>query len=356
MTDQPDPLAPFRALADQYAAKVAESLRNAKASNLDEARTALQDVAAGWAGAEFLLRHTLADLDNPRTTPDNPPASGDTAEPPRFTWAQTVAAHLKQGIAVVPITSPDGSDAELWADRADAELLHSMLGECLDGIDAAEYNRRLTEPMSEQAAAALRERLASGDLPVRKVRRRDGSCSPPAPETEPNNLVQVGWYCWRCRAVNTQACRSDNVPIHVPADWAPDMETEIARREEERDDEDPAAVQAAFDAGEKGVTAPPTNLRQQIAKAPHRYDYEHDLSRNDMPSKHHFGEADAVLAVRDEELERLRAAVARVRAIHTPVDTMAGRVREGCMNCDPYEALPWPCRTTEALTGEETPS
>ncbi|MGW2861897.1 hypothetical protein [Streptomyces sp. NPDC001205] len=69
-----------------------------------------------------------------------------------------------------------------------------------------------------------------------------------------------------------------------------------------------------------------------------------------------YRNADAVLAVRDSELEQLRAAVARVRAIHTPVDTMAGRVCEGCMNCDPYEALPWPCRTIEANTGEETPS
>lgn len=74
----PDPLAPFRALADQYAAKAAESTRNANTAPLT-IRTANQGIAAGWRSAEFLLRHTLNNLDNHRTTPDNPPASDDVA-------------------------------------------------------------------------------------------------------------------------------------------------------------------------------------------------------------------------------------------------------------------------------------
>lgn len=40
-----------------------------------------------------------------------------------------------------------------------------------------------------------------------------------------------------------------------------------------------------------------TDLRHQIARAIHRYDHEHGLSGNDIPSEHHQGEADAVLAV-----------------------------------------------------------
>jgi hypothetical protein len=44
-------------------------------------------------------------------------------------------------------------------------------------------------------------------------------------------LVQVGWYCWRCHGIVAQACRSDNVPVHVPADWVEDMTKEIAERE-----------------------------------------------------------------------------------------------------------------------------
>ncbi|MDH6610264.1 hypothetical protein M2164_005899 [Streptomyces sp. SAI-208] len=46
-------------------------------------------------------------------------------------------------------------------------------------------------------------------------------------------LVQVGWYCWRCAGLVEQPCRSDNVPIHVPAEWADDMIKEIRRLGEE---------------------------------------------------------------------------------------------------------------------------
>ncbi|MBI0296315.1 hypothetical protein JBE04_18050 [Streptomyces sp. PRKS01-29] len=43
-----------------------------------------------------------------------------------------------------------------------------------------------------------------------------------------------------------------------------------------------------------------TDLCSQIARAIHRYDYEHGLSGNDMPSEHHRGEAEAVLgAIQD---------------------------------------------------------
>ncbi|MFI8254109.1 hypothetical protein [Streptomyces filamentosus] len=40
-----------------------------------------------------------------------------------------------------------------------------------------------------------------------------------------------------------------------------------------------------------------TDLRQLVARAIHRYDVEHAFSVNDLPSEHHYGEADAVLAV-----------------------------------------------------------
>uniref|UniRef100_UPI00378776DF hypothetical protein n=1 Tax=Streptomyces sp. NPDC020983 TaxID=3365106 RepID=UPI00378776DF len=44
------------------------------------------------------------------------------------------------------------------------------------------------------------------------------------------------------------------------------------------------------------MTTPADELLATIAKAIHRYDHEHDLSRNDIPSDHHRGEAAAVLA------------------------------------------------------------
>lgn len=46
-------------------------------------------------------------------------------------------------------------------------------------------------------------------------------------------------------------------------------------------------------------------LRQRIAAAIHRYDNHHALSGNDIPSRHHLGEADFVLAELRAELGRL---------------------------------------------------
>jgi hypothetical protein len=44
-------------------------------------------------------------------------------------------------------------------------------------------------------------------------------------------LVHVGWYCWRCHGINSAACRSDCVPVYVPAGWQGPMKQEIAARE-----------------------------------------------------------------------------------------------------------------------------
>ncbi len=56
------------------------------------------------------------------------------------------------------------------------------------------------------------------------------------------------------------------------------------------------AIGGTIDPG-RLAPAPAAGLRNQIARAIHRYDYEHGLSGNDMPSEHHRGEAAAVLAV-----------------------------------------------------------
>ncbi|WP_228981428.1 hypothetical protein [Streptomyces sp. DH12] len=63
--------------------------------------------------------------------------------------------------------------------------------------------------------------------------------------------------------------------------------------------------------GECGQHDEPISVsrRYQYAKAIHRYDNHHGLSVNDVPSAHHLGEADAVLAVRDDEMQQLRARV-----------------------------------------------
>jgi hypothetical protein len=47
-----------------------------------------------------------------------------------------------------------------------------------------------------------------------------------------------------------------------------------------------------------------TALRKLIAHAIHRYDNHHALSGNDIPSEHHYGEADAVLSVLPASVDR----------------------------------------------------
>ena len=47
-------------------------------------------------------------------------------------------------------------------------------------------------------------------------------------------------------------------------------------------------------------------LRDEIARAIHRYDHDHMLSGNDIPSDHHRGEADAILPVLYREWPWLR--------------------------------------------------
>lgn len=41
------------------------------------------------------------------------------------------------------------------------------------------------------------------------------------------DLVHVGWWCWRCTGLVSMPCRSDNVPIYVPKEWAEDFRNEV---------------------------------------------------------------------------------------------------------------------------------
>lgn len=83
-------------------------------------------------------------------------------------------------------------------------------------------------------------------------------------ETTPETLPLVGWYCWRCEGLNAQACRSDAVPVHVPAEWADDMRREIARLEEEDDEQDAAAAYGrALDTPPSDQAA--TYMRERLA-------------------------------------------------------------------------------------------
>jgi hypothetical protein len=45
--------------------------------------------------------------------------------------------------------------------------------------------------------------------------------------------VLLGWWCWRCEGFNEQACRSDSVPVYVPAEWLQDMRKTLVTDKEE---------------------------------------------------------------------------------------------------------------------------
>ncbi|MEU3665784.1 hypothetical protein [Streptomyces virginiae] len=82
------------------------------------------------------------------------------------------------------------------------------------------------------------------------------------------------------------------------------------------------------------------DLRQQYARAIHRYDHEHALSGNDMPSDHHRGEADAVLAVRDLELEQARASRDRWRSDYAELAERHKAVTAKLAALNPQEPTP----------------
>ncbi|NJA56689.1 hypothetical protein [Streptomyces sp. NEAU-H3] len=62
--------------------------------------------------------------------------------------------------------------------------------------------------------------LASPDVPAEEQASEHGP------------VVQVGWYCWRCHGLNSEACRSDCVPVYVPADWEELMLPEVQRHQD----------------------------------------------------------------------------------------------------------------------------
>jgi hypothetical protein len=84
------------------------------------------------------------------------------------------------------------------------------------------------------------------------------------------------------------------------------------------------------------------SLRQRVARAIHRYDNHHALSGNDIPSKHHYGEADFVLAELRTELEAASAVV-------PAADRAAVRAEAFDEAAEKLAALP---REKAALAGE----
>ncbi|WP_405964797.1 hypothetical protein OG713_34675 [Streptomyces sp. NBC_00723] len=107
-------------------------------------------------------------------------------------------------------------------------------------------------------------------------------------------LPQVGWWCWRGDNhghLAAQPCRSDNVPVHVPAEWADEMRAVIQRIEDGDEGEDPSAA------------APPTQAAEERRE---RYATAISKWHRDPEQPLYTQGADAVIAVADAEQAEAR--------------------------------------------------
>jgi hypothetical protein len=95
-----------------------------------------------------------------------------------------------------------------------------------------------------------------------------------------------------------------------------------------------------------------TALRQRVAAALVRYDWNAGLSGRVTPSEHHYGEADAVLAVLPDPADR--AAVDAVRELHQPMERGPFTI---CAHCSGWDGewrclgvvTNYPCPTLRAM-------
>lgn len=108
-----------------------------------------------------------------------------------------------------------------------------------------DHESRLDDDRRTRAALVrVREELARwkrntiGSQTMRALDDIDRALQEPGPAAADTAvpLVQVGWYCWRGEGhLAERACRSDNVPVYVPAEWATEMGAEIRRLGEDYD-------------------------------------------------------------------------------------------------------------------------
>ncbi|MFI5473164.1 hypothetical protein ACIA6D_23355 [Streptomyces cacaoi] len=190
---------------------------------------------------------------------------------------------------------------------------------------AAEHARqaaRFRPPRPDDALPAVAD-LFRDELQHREAAMTDS----PAPQPAEEPLTHVGWWCWRGDNhghLATTPCRSDNVPLHAPADWADEMRAVIQRIEDGDEDETTPAVSPSA-----VVSADRATLRDRIAEAlaerfspggsvtrgmrvidPDDED-DPDPARRVLPIE----AADAVLAVLPEQADRA-AEVERLREEH----------------------------------------
>lgn len=92
----------------------------------------------------------------------------------------------------------------------------------------------------EAAVAKARHYRATVRAALDEHQEQPATAEQRAEET-PDRLAHVGWWCWRGDNhghLTTTPCRSDNVPLHAPTEWADDMRAVIQRIEDGDDEEE----------------------------------------------------------------------------------------------------------------------
>ncbi|MFD3336033.1 hypothetical protein ACFWV1_25815 [Streptomyces sp. NPDC058700] len=195
------------------------------------------------------------------TRPD--PTTADDPTPLR--WGHGDVIHGDDDTVTICFSGPAPDRAPYWLelDPERAAALRDDLAapdaEEPQDHPAADLYVRLRKAGEDDATAqaliyaharmAVREHTALNDDIEPSPQVRPCSCGTTTPHTfcpdvrqpteahpaDTEQLVHVGWWCWRGDNhghLATQACRSDNVPIHVPTEWADDMTAVIQRIED----------------------------------------------------------------------------------------------------------------------------
>lgn len=163
----------------------------------------------------------------------------------------------------------------------------------------------------------------------------------PGPETQGGEpLVHIGWWCWRGDNqghLATMACRSDNVPIHVPAEWEAEMRALIQRLED----------------GDEPEDSPPTPLLRSEDACPGFPERCPNLRPVDPNPPVHFGGircgcADTPPAVAAEPGKENDPHTVCICG-HTRAEHLAVSGRLLCDSCDPDSTDNLVCKEFDAL-------
>lgn len=208
------------------------------------------DFEDGWNAHVSMPRFTAAPVDS-----ETERAAHDRAVQQEQASAESAAWLVAQdqhnGRHTVDTITSDALDqlyAELATIRGRMRLLDAMRQSHMDAACAAVQRAGRAEAAIERVrrlAACWQYTADRKHGPLRELRAAlDEHQEQPTTgeqQAEDEQLVHIGWWCWRGDNhghLVTSPCRSDNVPLHAPTEWADDMRAVIQRIEDGDDEEE----------------------------------------------------------------------------------------------------------------------